>query len=137
MSKRTVELQLATPGLDAEGRPVRVPLGTAPEGTAVEPDVTGEHMLLNMGPQHPVRRRMLGAEVDEQVLAAQVRLVGDERHAGRLSLRVDARGGELELDGALAHSESRTLPRSPRRSRSRMSGGSSSYASAIDSSSIE
>ena len=29
MSLRTVELALATPGLDAEGRPTRVPLGAS------------------------------------------------------------------------------------------------------------
>ncbi len=29
MSLRTVEMALATPGLDAQGRPARVPLGVA------------------------------------------------------------------------------------------------------------
>jgi len=29
MSKRTVELELATPGLDARGQPTRVPLGAS------------------------------------------------------------------------------------------------------------
>ena len=58
MSKRTVELELATPGLDARGLPVRVPLGVAaaPGATDVrppEPDLPGEHMLINLGPQHP------------------------------------------------------------------------------------
>jgi hypothetical protein len=80
---------------------------------------------------------VLGTDVDEHVLTAEVRLVGDERDTHRLALGVDARRSELELDGALAHSDSRTVPRSPRRSRSRMSAGSSSYDSAIDSSSIE
>src|SRR5256885_11942183 len=103
---------------------------------------------LDHEPQHAVGRRMLGSDVDQHVLAREVRLrwarirgprvVGDaERHAHRLALGVQAGGRELELDGALAHSESGSLPRSPRRSRSFMSAGSSSYASAIDNSSIE
>src|SRR5256885_5689761 len=60
-----------------------------------------------------------------------------ERHADRLTPGVQAGGRQLELDGALAHSESGSSPRSPRRSRSFMSAGSSSYASAMDNSSIE
>ena len=35
MSKRTIELELATPGLDAQGRVVRTPLTVAPDA---EPD---------------------------------------------------------------------------------------------------
>src|SRR5439155_1297186 len=54
MSKRTVELELATPGLDARGQPVRVPLGVAaaPGASDVappEPDLSGEHMLIDLG----------------------------------------------------------------------------------------
>ena len=85
----------------------------------------------------------LWAEVDEQMLAAEVGLVpafaaaGDERHARRLPPGVQARGRQLELDGALAHSSKGSLPRSPRRSRSRISAGTSSKASAMDSSSRE
>ena len=33
MSARTVELELATPGLDAAGRPTRVPLGLSEQPT--------------------------------------------------------------------------------------------------------
>src|SRR5213596_2621376 len=153
MSKRTVELELATPGLDARGQPVRVPLGVAaaPGASDVappEPDLSGEHMLINLGPQHPATPGVLRPEVAQHVLARKVRLrrrdvagAGSgrdtERHADRLTPGVQAGGRQLELDGALAHSESGSLPRSPRRSRSFMSAGSSSYASAMDNSSIE
>src|SRR5205809_2161288 len=98
--------------------------------------------------QHAVGRRMLGPDVDQHVLAREARLrraqirgprvVGDaERHAHGLALSVQTGGRKLELDCTLAHSESGSLPRSPRRSRSLMSAGSSSYAAAIDNSSIE
>src|SRR5213078_2207785 len=61
MSKRTVELELATPGLDDRGQPVRVPLGVAdaPDSTPGEPDLAGEHMLINLGPQHPATHGVL------------------------------------------------------------------------------
>src|SRR5205814_8939683 len=39
MSKRTVELELATPGVDASGQPLRVPLGVAePDGALAHSD---------------------------------------------------------------------------------------------------
>ena len=49
MSKRTVELELATPGLDAQGRAVRLPLAAGggegePVEAAAEPDLAGEHI---------------------------------------------------------------------------------------------
>src|SRR5689334_11066606 len=58
---RTVEVELSTTGLDAQGRPQRVPLATDEAGNlvpltaapAVEPELEGEHMLINIGPQHP------------------------------------------------------------------------------------
>src|SRR5438093_106475 len=69
MSKRTVELELATPGLDARGQPVRVPLGVAaaPGASDVappEPDLSGEHMLINLGPQHPATHGVLRLVVE-------------------------------------------------------------------------
>jgi len=69
MSKRTVELELATPGLDDRGHPVRVPLGvaTAPGDTELthpEPDLAGEHMLINIGPQHPATHGVLRLVVE-------------------------------------------------------------------------
>ncbi len=64
--KRTVEVELSTTGLDANGRPRRVPLSvnggsvqefqTAP---AIEPELEGEHMLINIGPQHPATHGVL------------------------------------------------------------------------------
>jgi NADH-quinone oxidoreductase subunit D len=65
--KRTVEVALSTTGVDAEGRPQRVPLVTARDGSAVaveappaiEPDLDGEHMLINIGPQHPATHGVL------------------------------------------------------------------------------
>ncbi|MEO7822477.1 MAG: hypothetical protein ABIS15_02635, partial [Gemmatimonadaceae bacterium] len=67
MSKRTVEVELSTTGLDKHGRPQRIPLVTADGGTAVaiepppgiEPDLDGDHMLINIGPQHPATHGVL------------------------------------------------------------------------------
>src|SRR5436853_6243248 len=67
MAKRTVEVELSTTGLDAQGGPQRVPILTddgagglalqAPPG--IEPDLEGEHMLINLGPQHPATHGVL------------------------------------------------------------------------------
>src|SRR6202521_3836849 len=67
MSKRTIEVELSTSGLDSHGRPQRGPLVTNDGGTAVavpappgvEPDLEGEHMLINIGPQHPATHGVL------------------------------------------------------------------------------
>src|SRR5947207_9649381 len=67
MAKRTVEVELSTSGLDAEGKPRRVPLVTDASGAPValeappgiEPDLSGEHMLINLGPQHPATHGVL------------------------------------------------------------------------------
>src|SRR6188768_4314382 len=56
MSKRTVEFALATPGLDAQGHPTRIPLGVA---DGAEPTMGGEQMLINIGPQHPATHGVL------------------------------------------------------------------------------
>jgi NADH-quinone oxidoreductase subunit D len=64
---RTVEVDLSTTGLDAQGRPQRVPLVTDEAGNlvplnaapAVEPELEGEHMLINIGPQHPATHGVL------------------------------------------------------------------------------
>jgi NADH-quinone oxidoreductase subunit D len=58
MTKRTVEVALATPGVDAQGDPTRVPLTTA------EPDLGGEHLLINLGPQHPATHGVLRLVVE-------------------------------------------------------------------------
>ncbi len=56
MSTRTVELELATTGLDEQGNPIRLPLGVAAED--VDP-LGREHMLINIGPQHPATHGVL------------------------------------------------------------------------------
>jgi NADH-quinone oxidoreductase subunit D len=66
-TRRTVEVELSTSGLDAQGRPRRVPLAVDEHGNAVavaepptiEPDLAGEHMLINIGPQHPATHGVL------------------------------------------------------------------------------
>ena len=58
MSLRTVEMALATPGLDAQGRPTRVPLGVGDDGRAMR-SRGAEHMLVNIGPQHPATHGVL------------------------------------------------------------------------------
>ena len=65
--KRTVEVALSTSGLDAEGRPQRTPLVVDDGGRvttleappAMEPELEGEHMLINIGPQHPATHGVL------------------------------------------------------------------------------
>jgi len=69
MSKRTVEVALATPGLDARGQPTRVPVGVAgepppPLPEPAEPELGGEHMLVNLGPQHPATHGVLRLVVE-------------------------------------------------------------------------
>mgnify|MGYP001797834668 CR=1 FL=1 len=68
MAKRTVEVELSTTGLDAQGRAQRMPLSAIDDsGSAVaisappsiEPELVGEHMLINIGPQHPATHGVL------------------------------------------------------------------------------
>jgi len=65
---RTIEVQLSTTGLAPDGTPQRVPLAVDTAGhlvpvgaalPAVEPDLGGEHMLINIGPQHPATHGVL------------------------------------------------------------------------------
>src|SRR5919107_1833474 len=71
-TKRTVEVQLATSGTDAQGRPVRralvsdeagnlSPLGGDGGAVATEapPELSSDHMLINIGPQHPATHGVL------------------------------------------------------------------------------
>jgi len=76
MSKRTVELELATPGLDARGQPTRVPLGAGEPET--EPDLGGEHLLINLGPQHPATHGVLRlvVELDGEMVVRVIPHVG-------------------------------------------------------------
>ncbi len=55
MSSRTVEWNLATPGIDPEGKLVRAPLGVSEPGG----DEFAERMLINLGPQHPATHGVL------------------------------------------------------------------------------
>jgi NADH-quinone oxidoreductase subunit D len=55
---RTLEVELSTTGLDAQGRPQRSPL-TVASYPALEPDFADEHMLINIGPQHPATHGVL------------------------------------------------------------------------------
>jgi len=83
MSKRTVELDLATPGLDAHGQPARVPLGVATlppplDGAAEEPELGGGPMLVNLGPQHPATHGLLRlvVELDGETVVRVIPHVG-------------------------------------------------------------
>jgi NADH-quinone oxidoreductase subunit D len=56
MSERTVEYEVGRPAPGSvEGRSIVSPV--LPEG--VEPDLRGDHMLINMGPQHPATHGVL------------------------------------------------------------------------------
>lgn len=65
--RRRVEVALSTSGLDAQGRPQRVPLMVDEGGQVMtleapptlEPELEGEHMLINIGPQHPATHGVL------------------------------------------------------------------------------
>ena len=77
-TNRTIEVKLSTTGLDAQGRPQRIPLATDEAGNivpltaapAVEPELEGEHMLINLGPQHPATHGVLRLvlELDGEVI---------------------------------------------------------------------
>lgn len=63
---RRVEYTLATPGLDPEGRVTRVPLGVGLRDTReyrvpghFDENFGAEHMLVNIGPQHPATHGVL------------------------------------------------------------------------------
>jgi len=59
MTTRTVTYELATPGLTASGAPTRIPLGAAPE-----PHPGEDHLLVNIGPQHPATHGVLRLVVE-------------------------------------------------------------------------
>ena len=75
MSKRTVEYAVSrTPVMGVDGRPVASPV--LPEG--VEPDLNAEHMLINIGPQHPATHGVLRLvlELDGETIIRCVPHVG-------------------------------------------------------------
>jgi NADH-quinone oxidoreductase subunit D len=59
MSVRTVEMALATPGVDQQGQPTRVPLGVKDREPRYDEGFGAEHMLVNIGPQHPATHGVL------------------------------------------------------------------------------
>ncbi len=85
-TNRTVEVALSTSGIGPDGRPQRTPLFAdeggnvmtldAPPG--VEPELAGEHMLINIGPQHPATHGVLRLvlELDGETVVRCVPHVG-------------------------------------------------------------
>lgn len=73
--KRTVELDVATPGIDIAGEPARIPLGVVP---AEDEPLGTEHMLVNIGPQHPATHGVLRlvVELDGEMVLRVVPHVG-------------------------------------------------------------
>ena len=79
--KRTLDVALGTTGVDERGLPVTVPLGLeVPDPEAVEeaPELGGEHMLINIGPQHPATHGVLRlvVELDGEVVVRVIPHVG-------------------------------------------------------------
>ncbi len=58
MATRTVEMNLSTPGLDAQGRVQMTPLGLERIERPAD-EMHAEHMLINIGPQHPATHGVL------------------------------------------------------------------------------
>jgi NADH-quinone oxidoreductase subunit D len=79
MSTRTIEMELATPGLDARGAVTTVPLGIKlPEYTPSPDDFGGENLLINIGPQHPATHGVLRlvVELDGETVVRVVPHIG-------------------------------------------------------------
>jgi len=65
MSLRSVEMALSTPGLDAQGNVRKVPLGIQlPKVPEPSDEMNSEHMLINLGPQHPATHGVLRLVVE-------------------------------------------------------------------------
>lgn len=65
MTSRTLEFSLGTAGMDAQGRPLQVPLGVELHPERVRKPAFGEeHMLVNIGPQHPATHGVLRLVVE-------------------------------------------------------------------------
>ncbi len=83
-AKRTIELEVATSGVDAQGKATRVPLGVADQtGVGIltdreEPALGGDHMLVNIGPQHPATHGVLRlvVELDGEVVVRVIPHIG-------------------------------------------------------------
>jgi NADH-quinone oxidoreductase subunit D len=75
MSTRTVEyLVTRSPELDERGKPIRMPV--LPPG--MEPEIHGEHMLINIGPQHPATHGVLRLvlELDGETVVSCIPHIG-------------------------------------------------------------
>ena len=83
-TKRTIELEVATSGVDAQGKAARVPLGVQDQtGVGIltdreEPELSGDHMLVNIGPQHPATHGVLRlvVELDGEVVVRVIPHIG-------------------------------------------------------------
>jgi NADH-quinone oxidoreductase subunit D len=75
---RTVTFDLATPGVDAQGRAIRVPLGVTGSSPQEEMDLGADHMLINIGPQHPATHGVLRlvVELDGEVVVRCIPHIG-------------------------------------------------------------
>jgi NADH-quinone oxidoreductase subunit D len=79
MSTRTLDVALRTPTLDAAGRATTAPLGVLlPSYQPAPDDLGGEHMLINIGPQHPATHGVLRLviELDGETVIRVVPHVG-------------------------------------------------------------
>ena len=60
MTSRTIEMSMSTPTLGPDGQVRNVPLGVAPHPhESAHDDFGAEHMLINIGPQHPATHGVL------------------------------------------------------------------------------
>ncbi len=65
MKRRTIEMSLRTPTIDSSGRLTTAPLGVARRPSeSVAEDFGSEHMLINIGPQHPATHGVLRLVVE-------------------------------------------------------------------------
>jgi len=65
VTPRTIEMELSTPTLDARGQVRNVPLGVSRRPSeSVNDDFGAEHMLVNIGPQHPATHGVLRLVVE-------------------------------------------------------------------------
>ena len=65
MTPRTIEVQLSTPTLDLRGQVQNIPLGVQRRPSeSVHDDFGAEHMLVNIGPQHPATHGVLRLVVE-------------------------------------------------------------------------
>jgi NADH-quinone oxidoreductase subunit D len=80
--KRIMELDVATAGVDRQGHPVRIPLAVADAAEVGADEVEGglgaEHLLINIGPQHPATHGVLRlvVELDGEVVVRVIPHIG-------------------------------------------------------------